>query len=118
MLDDLPLLYQLNGGVADRRGEAVPAEGYVPLRRRAGGGGGRGAAAAGRESCRRRGGLLLAEGRAAGRCDAGVPGRAGKLVNTFSSKARSRRRQRRPAADDEEGSAAAPPGARAGAGRA
>ena len=75
VLDDVGMLYQLNGFSGDGRREAVPAQGHLSLRRRRTRRRRRRRRAGGRESSGRRGGAVLPEGAAAGRRDAGVPGR-------------------------------------------
>ena len=89
VLDDVPLLYQLNGGAATEDAHLFqPKDTYrfgaggAWRRRRRRGGGGR------RESAGRRGDLLLVEGQAEGRGHAGVSGCRGQSRSTqFSSKA-------------------------------
>ena len=80
---------------SSRRTRTASAAADAAVAAGAGGAGGR------RESAGRRGGLLLAEGPAAGRCDAGVSGYRRASWST-SSPARGRRRPRRPPAEDEE----------------
>ena len=72
VLDDVGMLYQLNGFNATEDAKLFqPRDTY---RFGGGGRGGRGGAGGGRESSGRRGGAVLPQGASAGRCDAGVPG--------------------------------------------
>ena len=72
ILDELPLLRELNGALSDAGRELMPVKDTVRGQRRFRPG--RGPQTAGRESAGRRRRLLLAQGEAEGRRDARVPG--------------------------------------------